>query len=815
MNPLKICLILLFLTLLNTAFGQSKIINGLKTPNPPKIDGVLNEEEWLKALPASGFTELYPNPQTPSDFQTEVRVLYNDEAIFIGAKLFDPEPTKILKQLAARDEFDAVNADKFSVAIDGMFNKQNAFAFGVTAAGTEVDAYQTPDNIDMSWDGAWTSSVKITDFGWVVEMKIPYSQLRFSDKENQVWGIQFFREVRRVREGSHWAAIDPKINGEVQQFGELHGLQGINPPLRLNLLPYIAGILKHTKSAGWKPKFTGGMDIKYGLNESFTLDMSLVPDFSDVLSDDLELNLGPYELFFEERRPFFTEGTEIFGRGNLFYSRRVGSTPYSYKKVGAFADSTGNTILENPEKSPLLNALKISGRGKNGIGIGIFNAITGETHALLSDSTGLESEFRTSPVTNYNLIVFDQLLPNNSYFSFTNASVLRAGAFDDSNVSAVEIQKNDKKNQYGVRGKLAFSQRFLAGQDSESGERGFNSYFAFGKYGGRFRWSASQNIESERYNPNDLGFLYAPNEVTHNFYMGWYSFKPKGIFNNYNVGVTGTYNRLYKPSKFVESGIFPSAKIEFKNFLSSGLNISWFPIERHDYFEARSEGQQQQFLRPRSFEFGGWASSDYRKPLAIDVNAGFSFTYGKVAQWQRDVYWIGLSPLIRLSNKVNLRLNSQTTLRSGDVGYAGRASDGTAVFGSRYRQDILHELNVNYLFSKSLSFIFRARHIWSIVEYNEYFGLDEAGQLTASDYTGNANTNFNAFNLDAILRWRFAPGSELNFTYKNAVLAFDDVVERNFASNINSLFQEDAANTFTLKVLYYTDWNQLKNLEKK
>ncbi len=212
---------------------------------------------------------------------------------------------------------------------------------------------------------------KITDEGWVAEIEIPYSALRFPNNDLQTWGINFAREIRRIREISSWNFVDKKIDGILNQSGVVTGIENIKPPLRLSFEPYLStSLLKEPESNAWDFKFNGGMDLKYGISESFTLDMTLIPDFSQVPSDDQVVNLGPFETYYSEKRQFFTEGVELFSKGDVFYSRRVGSEPMGYDDIEE--NYPPENIIENPEQTQLLNATKLSGRTSSGTGIGDF-----------------------------------------------------------------------------------------------------------------------------------------------------------------------------------------------------------------------------------------------------------------------------------------------------------------------------------------------------------------------------------------------------------------------------------------------------------
>lgn len=331
---------------------NKKALMALPVVSPVVIDGKLTEPEWATAARAEGFIQSGPRPGLPGSQPTRVSILYDDEAVYVGAMLYEQSKDSVMRQLSPRDEFENSNVDAFGVTFDTYFDKQNATQFIVTAAGVQADGIVKFDATDRSWNAAWYSRVAYTDSGWSVEMKIPYSALRFPKKEVQQWGVNFFRVIRRYRERSYWNKVDPAVTNVVGQSGVLQNITNIKAPLRLALLPYIStygenynGNTAHTVN--------GGMDVKYGVSESFTLDMTLVPDFGQTLFDNRVLNLSPVEVRYDERRYFFTEGVDLFNKNDLFYSRRVGGVPVNVQKLGGQLD-TNEVVTENP---PILDCI--------------------------------------------------------------------------------------------------------------------------------------------------------------------------------------------------------------------------------------------------------------------------------------------------------------------------------------------------------------------------------------------------------------------------------------------------------------------------
>ena len=375
----------LFLLLLFSfnSFGQKKTLQAKSTTENITIDGKINEEIWKSASIASDFIMFVPDNGKPisNDKKTEIKVLYDNNAIYIAALLYDNEPNKIKKEITNRDVFGV--SDHFSVHINGFNDGQQDFRFFVSAAGVQMDCLATEDYEDFTWDAIWDSEVTLTEFGWVVEMKIPYAALRFSKTDKQTWGLNFMREIKRDVQKYTWNRIDTKIGAVIPQAGILEGIENIETPTRLFLIPYSSAYYQQS-DIGSDTTLKAGLDIKYGINDSFTLDAILVPDFGQTKFDNAILNLLPFEQQLAENRPFFTEGTDLFSKGGLFYSRRIGGAPSSEPVT-----QQNEEITDYPSTVNLLNAIKISGRTEKGLGIGFLNAVTERTKAtILNNDTG-------------------------------------------------------------------------------------------------------------------------------------------------------------------------------------------------------------------------------------------------------------------------------------------------------------------------------------------------------------------------------------------------------------------------------------------
>ncbi|HEX3009882.1 MAG TPA: DUF5916 domain-containing protein, partial [Bacteroidales bacterium] len=307
---------------------EKKSVAAIEISSPLTIDGVLDESVYTDAIPARDFVQLQPYNGRPSFQPSEVYIFYDHSALYIGAMLYDSSPDSIFNFFSERDNIGM--SDYFGIYFDPYNQGQVAYGFFVNPSGVQTDmkaVKSDEDYEDDNWNAVWESKTRITEEGWIVEMKIPYSALRFSEKAGQVWGLNMFRNIRRYNSNNSWNLIDRKVSGFIHQEGTLTGIKDIKPPVRLMFSPYAATYLDFENNASPDFVYKGGMDVKYGINESFTLDMMLIPDFGQIQSDDKQLNLSPYELYYDEKRQFFTEGTELFNRAGIFYSRRIGNGP--------------------------------------------------------------------------------------------------------------------------------------------------------------------------------------------------------------------------------------------------------------------------------------------------------------------------------------------------------------------------------------------------------------------------------------------------------------------------------------------------------
>ena len=285
------------LVISDSAFKARKTITAIRINTPPKIDGIMDEPFWKDIPVARDFVEYGPRNGIVPPVATEIRIAYDDRAIYFSAVMFDPSPDSILRELGKRDQIEQLTTDYISFDILPYNDGLNMYEFKVSPSGLQNDCKYSAVGQDITWDAVWESAAKITSTGWVVEIAIPYSALRFPKIGKQVWGINFWRNFHRRNEFSTWSFVDNKVQDIFKYYGILVGINDINPPARLSFTPYISGYLEKTPdSKNLSYLARGGLDVRYGINESYTLDMMLIPDFGQVQSDDQILNLSPFEV---------------------------------------------------------------------------------------------------------------------------------------------------------------------------------------------------------------------------------------------------------------------------------------------------------------------------------------------------------------------------------------------------------------------------------------------------------------------------------------------------------------------------------------
>ncbi|SEF69439.1 DUF5916 domain-containing protein [Flavobacterium urumqiense] len=787
-------------------YGQKKTLQTKSISENITIDGKIEEEAWKSAPIASDFIMFEPDngKAIPENKKTEVKVLYDNDAIYVAALMYDNEPTKIMKEISQRDNFGS--SDLFGVFINGFNDGQQDFRFIVSASDGQADCLGTDTTgEDYSWDAVWKSKAVITDFGWVVEMRIPYAALRFSSENKQTWGLNFFREIQRDKHKYSWNFIDSKLGTFTQQSGTLEGIENIKPPTRLFLLPYSSFYVNAGKGQKTYGTIKGGLDIKYGINDAFTLDMILIPDFGQTKYDDQILNLGPFEQQFNENRPFFTEGTDLFSKGNLLYSRRIGGRPSNYPTF-----SSNEKIIENPSSVNLINALKVSGRTKNGLGIGILNAVTEKTYASIQNNNTQEIRKEVvEPLANYNVLVLDQRFRKNSSVSFINTNVTRNGSFRDGNVSALVWDLNTKKNTYNLSGNFKYS--YI---NDLQDKKGTVTSLNFGETSGKYRYSVGTEIVSKNFDNNDLGINFETNYYSINGNASYRILNPTKYFNSFRVNLN-LYTQFQKETGKIQGNrlnLNINSTNKKNHFFGLGINAS--PIESHDYYESRTENRY--LISPK--RLGGWFyfSSNYNNKFAIDINPSFAV----LSEPGRNSFGIDIGPRYRFNDKFSLNYNFNFFRQNNNKGFVDSIDDdlnastaNAIIFANRNVITYSNSLSGKYSINSKMTFNLSLRHYWSYAENKNFLSLQQNGRLADyTTYTQNKNSSFFSWNGDISYSWWFAPGSEISILYRNNAANFQREIDKDFGKKVTTLLTNDQLkHVFSISLRYFIDYNEVKN----
>lgn len=784
---------------------DQKTLQATRITTPPKIDGTLDDAVWKNLPIYSDFFMLEPSNEgnASQEVRTEVKFAYDDKAVYVAAYLYDNEPDLIAKQFSQRDNIN-VQADLFMIALNTYNDGLNETRFWVTRAGTIADSNMSQNNQDFGFDVVFLCRVSSDEKGWYAEYKIPYNALRFPEVDVQNWSVNFTRRLIRQNETHTWNRVDKSVGQETQYNGLVKGVTDIDPPVRLTFFPFAQSVYSVVDGES-ATDFSGGLDLKYGLSDSFTLDAQLIPDFGQVTFDNVRLNLGPFEQTFGENRAFFTEGVDLFRKGRIFFSRRIGSEPTG--SVGELSEN--EEVEDSPSKVNLLNSVKISGRTKNNLGVGFLNSITESTFANIRDTlTGERRKVEVEPLTNYNVFVLDQQFNQNSSISLINTNVTRSGsAFRDANVTALAFNLANKENSYTASGRAIVSNVSIPGNLVT----GFQSELDLINTKGNFRYRLGHDFANTTLDINDLGLNNRNN--FNNFTVGgsYEIFEPTSTFNKYRISFRARHRRLYLPDVQAENVASVDAFFAFKNRLAFGVDF-FAGSKRNDYFEPRLAGRFV-IYEPR-IGTGGFVSTDYRKKLALDVRYGFNRWFGNQDQTN---YRLEVSPRFRFSDKFLVIFSSEYSTQIKNFGWVDNTA--TDVFlGLRDINTFENTLDLSYNFDSFKAINLRFRNFWSTADYssNTFYILNQNGTRTETPYDlaerRNPNTNFNIWNLDLSFRWRFAPGSEASLLYRNQIFNSDDLSSLGYTESLGNLFDQPIQHTFSLRITYFIDFNNFGGL---
>ncbi|MBW3661209.1 MAG: carbohydrate binding family 9 domain-containing protein [Gemmatimonadetes bacterium] len=842
-------------------------IGAVRTDRPVDLDGRLDEPAWDAASVATGFTQIDPEEGEPASQRTEVRVLYDDVALYVGARLHDDG--EVRTRLGRRDEIPP-DSDSFTVSIDSRHDHRTAYRFQTNPSAVRADVVEGA-SYDPSWDPVWDVATSVDEAGWTAEMRIPFSQLRFGDRDVQRWGIQFVRRIARRAEGAMFAFTPREERGGVPRYGHLTELEAIPPGSRLEVLPYLRARSEHVDVDPDDPfrddphrDWAVGADLKYRLTSAITLDATVNPDFGQVELDPAVVNLSAFETFFSEKRPFFIEGADIFAFGGggffggtqLFYSRRIGRQPQGTRPTGA-------VFVDVPDATTILGAAKVTGKTAGGWSIGVLDAFTPREFARFETAEGERGELAVEPPTNYFVSrLRKDLREGRTVVGAMATSVVRdveeeslRGALRSSAWSGgldFEHEFADRTWELGgfvsashVRGEpeviLAAqrsSARYYQRPDADHVEidstrtslSGASGELRLSKIAG-LHWRGRLSLEatSPGYEINDLGFQSVADRAEANAFVAYREPRPGETLRSWSWNASGGADWNWDGDRlgtYLRTGM----DAQLLNYWRGGVNVS----RSFSTFDDRlTRGG------PLARDPAGWSvslnlGSDFRKPVRLFAFGGF---HGDEAGGSGGSISSNVSIKVaeRFSGSLGPRFSSGRQVAQ----YFAAIEDPTAeaTFGRRYvfaeieSKSVALETRLNWVFTPELTL-----ELWMqpFVSSNDFGALKELRALRTFDFdvygedVGTVVESDGVVEIDpdgagpaepfvvpdrdftlrtvrgnAVLRWEWRPGSSLFLVWQQRRSGFDRTADFSLGDELGALFDPEPDNVFLLKVNYW------------
>lgn len=767
------------------------------------IDGTLSEAFWKTHLQEGNFIQSAPNNGEPATRSTQVAIGYDHNYLYVAAVLFVANKEEINHQLTARD--DNGNSDFFGIQLDPFGEAREGYDFTVTAAGVQLDEKLSATDGYRNFNVVWQSDVQLYDDKWIVEFKIPFNSIRFPKEDMTNFKINFQRVASKLNEESFWNPIKPEIDGFLNQFGNLKGLRKVTPPLNISLYPFVSGVSEKSASGETKTSLNGGLDLKYVLNNAYTLDVSLIPDFSQAPSDDQILNLSPFEIQYDENRQFFVEGTEIFDKGGYLYTRRIGGTPINSR----FTTSENEEIVSNPVSSNIINLLKVTGKSSNGLSIGLLNGVTDKSEAeVLNTETGTIRTVETNPLTNYTSLVLDQSLKNNASITLVNNSVLRNGRAYDANLTALQYQWYNAKRSFSLRAKKGISQQYFSEEKNKIG----HEYFLYaGKISGKWTSGISGKLYDKTYNPNDFGYLSRNNQLTLTWDLRYSENNAKKTFSRYQyffLHQQRYYYSLFK-NELTYYKLGGNATTKKSNHT---IFAEWTYIQKgRNFYEARVEDRYYNI--PAQTEAFFEYQTNSNKNLSF---AGYVVlvNYMDTSIFDRE-FIAGYGIRARIGQHLNAYFSQSYEHKPSNAGFL-TFEDDTIIFGQRSIQEWDNSLTLNFALNAKMNVSARLRHYWIQVENKKHYELLDSGDLVVSNTSINVSDfddNYNNVTFDFLAKWQFAPASELSFGCKLGATLFNTDVRSSYFDNLKNSIAENSNQTLSLKMTYFLDATTLRSIQ--
>ncbi|NNE09790.1 MAG: carbohydrate binding family 9 domain-containing protein [Gemmatimonadetes bacterium] len=838
-------------------------------PHAIELDGRLDDPVWTEAPFVAGFTQKDPAEGDPSAERTEISFLYDNEFLYVGARLYKREPNDIRATVSRRDR--SGNSERIIVTLDTYNNRRTSYSFCVTATGVRVDYYHPSDsegNREYSYDPVWEASTEQGEHGWTAEMKIPFSQLRFQDVEEQVWGLNMNRWTPSINEDSYWVYIPKEETGWSSRFGTLHGLRGIRPSRRIELQPYFASDATFTNDFDEDDPFEDGQDfegragadLKVGLGPNLTLEAAFNPDFGQVEADPAEVNLSAFETFFDEKRPFFIEGSRLLqGNGsNFFYSRRIGARPRG--------DADGD-FVSRPNNATILGSAKMTGRLASGLSVGALTAVTSREYAeVYTESTDTFSKIKVAPLTNYNVGRLEQEFGEDQS---TVGVTMTAMARDFGGTEELRELLNEQAfagggdwrirfngGQYLLGGNVGFShisgdstailraqrssRRYFQRPDADYVEvdssrttmSGYASSLWFERNSGdHWLWGLGGGSESPGFEINDVGRLSQGDDIDTWANVRYRETKPGSIFRNYSIAMFGNaaWNHGWQRQRV--SGSF-ELNGGWRNFWSSWAGVWYAPRYKADNWTRG--GPLMETLDVYNIWFGtqnNWASDTF-------WNMNTNYTRDELGTWNYNISGqVSVKPGTRWEISASPRYSRSSDGRqyiATEPRAAGSLRPGDT-FGNRYifswinRTTLATTFRLNYSLTPDLSLEVYAEPFVASGHFYDYGELEAPGARTLITYGEEGGTeleiledgtrvvtdgaeefelenddfNFLSFRSNFVVRWEWRRGSTFFLVWQQNRSDFFEEGSRVGGQDLADTFSAEGENFLAAKVTYW------------
>ena len=800
---------------------------------PPVIDGRDDDSIWKTATAITGFRAFDPKEDGDPTFQTQAKIGYDAQNLYVFIRMFDAHPDSIISLLSRRDV--KTQSEQIKIMIDSYHDRRTGYEFAVNPAGVKRDYYTYDDSReDITWNAVWDVATRIDSLGWTAEFRIPLSQIRYPKAAEHTFGIMIMRDIVRTGERDSWPLYRRSKSGIASQFGDLTGLRGLGSPRRLEVAPYVVSknvSVPRPDGFGRAQKQTVGGDLKYGLTSNLTLDATVNPDFGQVEADPAQLNLTAFETFLGEQRPFFLEGTGIFSfngdASRMFYSRRVGRAPQ-------LAGLIGDPNADIPATTPILGAAKLTGRLASGTSLGTLFAVTGRQAV---GSTMIE------PQTEYAVIRASQDFRNGETGVGTMLTVVNRQLDDvaalrlrrEAITGGIDVRHRFDEGRYrlaasvagsvvrGSAGAIDRTQRNavhlydrpdagLSYDSSRTSLSGTTLLLKGAKVAGTFTYGGSYEWLSPGFETNDIGFLTQADQQTAQAYVSIQSSQPRAFWRNASV-------QVYQVNQFTANGL-PTTNYsevdlytEFQNRMTLSVS-TWADNGFTAYCDRCARGGPAVRATPdlnMLINLGADPRPKVVPTLAAIYTVG---DFGRTTLWR-------VRPYVTVRSRSNFswelgtryQRNRNDTQWFTNLGAIG--SDTTHYLFAHLDQELLSFTSrLNYTATTVLSVQLYAE---PFLTTGRYFRLRELASPRADRYedryrpfdmpTDGASFNVKQLHTSAVVRWEYRPGSTLFIVWTEG----RDQEDRNPGSfaptrDFRDLFGARPDNTILVKASYWINF---------